>query len=335
MTLTQLRYIVAIVDAGLNITAAANRIYATQPTISKQLKLLEGELGFQLFTRRGKSLNAVTPAGEQVINTAREVVDKARDIRSLAADLRGEGRGQLTIVTTHTQARFFLPTPVREFRRRYPAVTVHLKPQADAGILEQFSSGRDHVALVSTSGDSRPQAGLAIPVYRWSRAVAVPKAHALADLGRPLRLQDLAEHPLVSYDSSLRPESSLQRAFRDLGLVPRLAFTSGDADLIKTYTRTGAGVGILAQMAVDPHDQRDLAILDASSLFPDCTTWLVLRRDRVLRSFVLALVRELAPHVDPRDVRAALDDEPGAQQWPEAPHWGERLGAHPRLRAIA
>ncbi|MCE4509061.1 LysR family transcriptional regulator, partial [Xanthomonas hortorum] len=71
MTLTQLRYLVAIADAELNITLAAARVHATQPGLSKQLKQLEDELGFLLFVRKGRSLDAVTPAGVEVIERAR------------------------------------------------------------------------------------------------------------------------------------------------------------------------------------------------------------------------------------------------------------------------
>src|SRR5699024_6427169 len=136
----------------------------------------------------------------------------------------------------------------------------------------------------------------AIPVYRWSRLAIVPAAHPLTRLGRPLQLQDLDGLPLVSYESSLRPDSSLQQAFRSQGLKPQLACTSSDADLIKTYVRSGLGVGLLAEMALGQADRQDLTILDSRDLLPECTTWLVLRRDRVLRGYSQALVGGLAPH---------------------------------------
>lgn len=88
MTLAQLRYLLAIIDANLNITAAAQRVNATQPGISKQLKLLEEELGFQIFLRRGKSLQSLSPSGAQVIERARVLVSEAASIHALAADYR-------------------------------------------------------------------------------------------------------------------------------------------------------------------------------------------------------------------------------------------------------
>jgi len=109
MTLTQLRYLVAIADSGFNITQAAERVHATQPGLSKQLKQLEDELGFQLFLRKGRSLEGVAPAGVKVIEHARRILAEAANIRSYAANERGEHRGRLLLATTHTQARYVLP----------------------------------------------------------------------------------------------------------------------------------------------------------------------------------------------------------------------------------
>src|SRR5579859_8047898 len=220
MTLTQLRYIVAIADAGLNITLAADNVHATQSGISKQLKQLEGELGFQVFTRRGKSLDAITPAGVQVLERARTILHEARNIRALAANLREEAQGELSVATTHTQARFVLPEAIARLKQQYPDLGVHIRPQGEGRIISLFESGEVDLAIVSTSGQA-PEGGIAIPLFRWYRRAVVPHGHPLAKLGRPLRIEDLAEHPLVSYESSLQPDSSLRRAFAAKELTPR------------------------------------------------------------------------------------------------------------------
>lgn len=321
MTLTQLRYLVAIFDSGLNITQAAEQVHATQPGLSKQLKQLEDELGFQLFSRKGKSLAAITPAGQQVIDRARVILDEARNIRALAANLRGDDKGELSITTTHTQARFVLPGAIAQLKQRYPAVNVHLKPHGDAQVMGLFERGQADLAIISTTG-TPPGDGLAVPLFRWRRAVIVPQGHTLGSLKRALKLADLDGQPLVSYESSLRPESSLRRAFAAAGVVPRFSCTSRDADLIKTYVRAGLGIGILAEMALSADDERDLRVIDGGALFPECTTWLVLRRDRVLRAYTATLAELIAPQLDPRDLQRALaGEEPAA--WPTPPLWGE------------
>lgn len=318
MTLNQLRYFVAIADSGLNITLAAEHVHATQPGLSRQIKQLEDELGFVLFTRKGRSLSSLTQAGDQVLVHARRVLDEAGDIRALAANQRGERKGRLTIVTTHTQARYVLPAAIAATRREFPAVSIRLQPSDESEILAHLARGGDEFAVISTSG-AVPGAGVAVPLFRWRRVVLAPADHAFARRRRPVSLRELSAVPLVSYESSRRPESSLRRAFDAARLPMQLAMTAHAADLIKTYVRAGLGIGILAEMAVSPRDT-DLRALPAPASLPECITWAVLPRGRVLRDYTLRLLRAVAPQIDPIDVRrvAAGNAEPA---WPKPPAW--------------
>ncbi|WHZ20221.1 MAG: Transcriptional regulator, LysR family [Rhodanobacteraceae bacterium] len=326
MTLNQLRYLAAIVDSGLNITLAAEHVHATQPGLSRQIKQLEDELGFLLFTRKGRSLTALTQAGEHVLVHARRLLDEAGNIRALAANQRGERKGRLTLLTTHTQARYVLPAAIAATRRAFPAVSIRLQPSDEGEILAQLARGGDELAVISTSG-AVPAEGVAVPLFRWRRMVLVPASHRLARRRKPVSLRELSALPLVSYESSRKPESSLRRAFDAAKLPMQLAMTAHDADLIKTYVRAGLGVGILAEMAVTP-DDTDLHVLPAPAALPECITWAVLPRGRVLRDFTLRLLRELAPQIDPIDVRRVVagNAEPA---WPAPPAWSNM----PRLRS--
>jgi DNA-binding transcriptional LysR family regulator len=320
MTLTQLRYLVAIADAELNITLAATRVHATQPGLSKQLKQLEDELGFLLFVRKGRSLESVTPAGEEVIGRARAVLAEANNIRTYAANQRRESHGQLVLTTTHTQARFVLPPAVARIKQAYPQVSVHLQQAAESDALDLLGQGDADMAIVSTAG-SEPTTGIAVPLYRWRRLVVVPKGHPLDRAGQVPDMAALAAHPLISYESSTRPNSSLRRAFAAKRLEPDLALTALDADLIKTYVRTGLGVGLLAEMAVNSNDA-DLRAWPAPDAVPECIAWAVLPRERVLRDYALELVHVLAPQIDKRDLRRVLDGNQEAG-WPPPPSWEE------------
>jgi len=317
MTLTQLRYLVAIADSGLNITLAAERVHATQPGLSRQLKQLEDELGFQLFARRGRSLEAVTEGGRQVLAHARRALAEAANIRSYAANRRGEAHGRLTIATTHTQARFVLPAAVARTRQAFPEVSIHLQPVADAEVLERLALGQADFALLSSTGEP-PGGGVAVPLFRWRRQVLVPAGHPLAGAGTPT-LEQLATFPLVTYESAQQPASSLRRAFAAHGLEPQLAMTARDADLIKTYVRAGMGVGLLAEMALGAGDT-DLRALPAPASIPGCIAWAVLSRERVQRDFALALLQALAPQLDRRDLRRVLEGNQDAA-WPPPPEW--------------
>ena len=323
MTLTQLRYLVAIADSGLNITQAAERVHATQPGLSKQLKALEDELGFQLFVRRGRSLESVAPAGVRVIEHARKVLAEVANIRSYAANERGELSGRLLLATTHTQARSVLPPVIAAVKREFPQVNVDLLAAGDAEVLNWLDQA--DLALISTAG-SVPQGGVAVPLYRWRRVLLVQREHPLARLAHAPTLAELAAHPLISYESSTRADSSLQRAFAGAGVAPQVGMTARDANLIKTYVRAGLGAGLLAEMAVDASDE-DLRILQAPPEIPECVTWAVVPRGRVLREYALSLLHRMAPQLDRRDLRRVLEGNQGAA-WPAPPHWGELLHAN-------
>jgi len=318
MTLTQLRYLVAIADANLNITLAATRVHATQPGLSKRLRQLENELGCLLFVRKGRRLDAVTPAGDAIIARARAMLAEADNIRTYAANQRRENHGQLVLGTTHTQARFVLPPAVARIKQRWPQVSVHLQPVAEGEALDLVGQGEADIAIVSTNGQP-PGTGVAVPLYRWRRLVLVPRGHALDRADRPPKLSDLARYPLMTYESASRPDSVLHRVFAERALEADMALSALDADIIKTYVRTGLGVGLLAEMAVST-DDTDLRAWPAPSAIPECITWAVLAKDRVLRDYALELVHALAPQIDPYDLRRVLDGNQTAH-WPAPPTW--------------
>lgn len=296
MKLQQLKYLLAIADNGLNITTAAQRLYTSQPGVSKQLKLLEKELGLQLFTRKGKSLGGITPAGQQVIARARVVMQEVDNIRSLASDYFHEQAGTLSLATTHTQARYVLPQVIKEFRQRYPKVSLELHQGTSEQIADMVAANEIDFAIATGSRELFSDL-LLVPSYRWDRKILVPKHHELTQLKRKVTLADLAEYPLVTYVFSFGGQSSLKRAFAEQGLKPDVVFTARDADVIKTYVRMGLGVGIVASMAEDRDERNDLEAVDAEGLFPRCTTWIGFRRDAVLRRYMLDFMRLFAPHI--------------------------------------
>lgn len=298
MKLQQLKYLLAIVDNGLNITAAAERLYTSQPGVSKQLKLLEEELGLQIFMRKGKSLGGITPAGEKVIERARLVMREVDNIRSLASDFFHEEEGSLSIATTHTQARYVLPDVVKEFRKRYPRVSLNLHQGTSEQIADMVAANEIDFAIATGSRELFSNL-LLVPSYHWDRKILVPKNHELTLLDRKATLADLARYPLVTYVFSFGGQSSLKKAFEEAGLEPDVVFTARDADVIKTYVRMGLGVGIVASMAESCDDRRDLVAIDAEGLFPRSTTWIGFRKEAVLRRYMLDFVQLFAPHIEP------------------------------------
>lgn len=308
MTLKQLKYLLGVVDNGLNITAAAEHLYTSQPGISKQLRQLEQEVGVQLFSRKGKTLVALTPAGSSVVDYARRIQRDVDNIRSLSKELMDEQDGTLSIATTHTQARYVLPSVIREFHERYPRVNLELHQGTSEQIADLVADGRVDFAIATESRDLFPDLNL-LPCFRWDRIVLTPKQHELGNNDDDLTLARLAAHPLITYVFSSARESSFLRAFAEEGLDPNVVFTARDADVIKTYVRMGMGVGVIAPMALQCEDTEDLNAICAKGLFPQVTTWLGMPRDRVLRGYMREFIELFAPHWPASSIEQAATAE--------------------------
>jgi len=303
MNFQQLRYLVAVRDNGLNITAAARQLRTSQPGVSRQLKLLESELGFHLFERQGRALVRTTAAGEDIVARAATILQKMQNMQRTPAEWSQAVRGTLSIATTHTQARYVLPQVIRAFRANYPGVRLHLHQGTSEQIAEMVARDRVDFAIATGSAELFPHL-IRLPVYRWHRAVVVPRGHPLSSAGK-LTLRKLADYPIVTYVFSFAGRSSLLALFETAGLSLDVALTARDSDVIKTYVRIGLGVGILAKLAVDPAIDSDLIMLDAAHLFEEHTTWIGFRRGALLRSFMYEFIELLASHLPRWRVRAA------------------------------
>jgi LysR family transcriptional regulator, cys regulon transcriptional activator len=303
MRFQQLQFLMAVYECDLNITVAARRLKISQPGISRQLKDLEAELGFHIFERHGRSLIRVTPAGEEIIERAGRILREIQNIRRVGTAIHKPHEGTLSLATTHTQARYVLPEVVRAFRAKYPKVRLHLHQGTSEQIADMMKRDDVDFAILTGSEDLFPEL-LRLPVYRWNRTVVVPHDHPLASGGR-LTLARVARYPIVTYVFSFSGRSSLQALFDGAGLTLNASLTARDADVIKTYVRCGLGVGIVASMAIDTHEDRDLAVLDASHLLESHTTWLGFRRGTLLSDYMYDFIAALAPHLSPRFVKRA------------------------------
>ena len=306
MKLHQLRYLAAVAQTGLNITAAAEKLHTSQPGVSKQIKLLEDELGFQIFVRDGRNLTRVTPAGQQVIDRAIRILREVQNIKRLSDDLKDEERGSLSIATTHTQARYVLPEVIKQFRDKYPEVRPAPAPghlgadRRDGGARPYRLRDRNRLADAVRRFLAAALLSLASSRRRATQpsARAGQEAHAEAARGasdRHVRLQLLGTRPRCS------------RSSRDEGLVPNVVLTARDADVIKTYVRLGLGVGIVASMAIEEQEDSDLVHIDTSDLFPAHITWIGFRRGGLLRKYQLDFIQLFAPHLTRRTIERAAN----------------------------
>ena len=309
MKLQQLRYIVEVANHGLNVSATAQALFTSQPGVSKQIRLLEDELGVEIFVRTGKHLTQVTQVGQQIIDMATQVLRQTSVIKQIADECSNEASGELTIATTHTQARYALPSVIQEFRQKYPEVALHMKQGAPAQIAELAASGAADFAI-ATEGMELFKDLVMMPCYEWNRSVVVPKGHPLAAkavMANTLTLQDIADYPIVTYVFGFTGRSRLDDAFQAVSLTPNVVFTATDTDVIKTYVRLGFGVGIIASMAYDESQDSDLVRIDASHLFASSVTHIGCRRGTFLRRYMLDLIQSFAPHLEARTVSQAQE----------------------------
>lgn len=305
MKLQQLRYIWEVAHHDLNVSLTAQSLYTSQPGISKQIRLLEDELGVEIFSRSGKHLTRVTPAGQAILAIAGEILRKTESIRQIALEYSDQKRGHLSIATTHTQARYRLPKVIERFIAQYPEVALHMHQGSPQQIAEMAADGTADFAIATEALDNYGDL-IMLPCYHWNRSVVVPKSHPLA-ARRELTLEDVAQYPIVTYVFGFTGRSKLDEAFKMAGLTPRVVFTATDADVIKTYVRLGLGIGIIAHMAFDPAvDGGDLVALDASHLFESSTTRIGFRRGTFLRGFMYDFMYGFAPHLTRERVDAAV-----------------------------
>lgn len=306
MKLQQLRYIWEVAHHELNVSATAQSLYTSQPGISKQIRLLEDELGIEIFVRSGKHLTHITPVGKTIIDQAGEILRKVESIKQAAHEFRDEKSGSLSIATTHTQARYALPAVIESFIGQYPEVSLHMHQGSPIQIAEMAANGEVDFAIATEGLDLFADLVM-LPCYRWNRSIVVPNNHPLVARDR-LTLRDIAAHPIVTYVFGFTGRSKLDDAFKSEGLEPRVVFTATDADVIKTYVRLGLGIGIIADMAHDPVEDPDLVALDASHLFASSTTMIGCRKGTFLRGFMYDFMEHFAPHL----IRELVDQAFGA-----------------------
>jgi LysR family cys regulon transcriptional activator len=302
MKLQQLRYICEVARQGLNLSVAAEKLFTSQPGVSKQVRLLEDELGVEIFVRHGKRIVEITPPGRDIIRVAERMLRDATNLKNVAQEFTSEQNGSLTVATTHTQARYALPPVVKRFMEAYPGVRLSLRQGSPMQIAEMASSGEADLAIATEAIELFSELVM-LPCYQWNRCVVVPPRHPLLKV-TPLTLEAIARYPIITYDFAFTGRSKINQAFEARGITPNVSLTAIDADVIKTYVELGLGVGIVAYMAFDPERDRQLHAIDASHLFESSTTHMGIRKNTYLRGYTYAFIEMFASHL----TRIAVDD---------------------------
>jgi LysR family cys regulon transcriptional activator len=296
VNLHQLRFVQEAVRRNLNLTETAKALYTSQPGISKAILELEEELGIDIFVRHGKRLRRITEPGQQVLKSVEVILREVANLKRIGEEFSQQDSGRLSIATTHTQARYVLPEPVAQLRKRYPKVQVTLHQGSPEQVAQMLLDDTADIGLATESLSEYDEL-ITLPCYEWQHVVVVPTHHPLAEVERPT-LEQLSEFPLVTYQPAFTGRRRIDLAFAQRRLTPSIALEAIDSDVIKTYVRSGLGVGIVAEMAmqVEPA-QGDLLSKPAQHLFGQNTSRVAFRRGAYLRGYVLGFAELLSPRL--------------------------------------
>lgn len=305
MKLQQLRYLVEVSRRGLNVSDAAEALYTSQPGVSKQIKMLEDELGIIVFERSGKRLTGITEPGKAVLEISSRILREAENLKRVGEEYAGGDSGSLIIATTHTQARYSLPLVVKRFTERYPRVRLNLHQGTPTQVAEWAANGEADIAIATEALDHYPQL-VTMPCFQWTHCVIAPVGHPVLSQ-MPLSLATLTRYPLITYDPAFTGGGRITKAFERHGLTPNVVLSAIDADVIKTYVGLGLGLGIIARIAFDPVRDTGLAALDASHLFESNTTRIGLRRGTYLRRYEYDFIELFAPHLTRKAVQKSME----------------------------
>jgi LysR family cys regulon transcriptional activator len=304
MNFQQLRSIREASRRGYNLTEVANVLFTSQPGVSRQIRELEEELGVEIFERNGKRLTGLTDPGKGILRIIDRLLLEAENLQQASQEYSGVKRGTLTIATTHTQARYVLPKVVQAFRAAFPEVRIALQQSSPEHIAEWVLSGKADVGI-ATEGLSQFDGLVSFPCYEWNHVIVVPDGHPLLACA-PVRLEDLAAYPLITYDVGFTGRGHIDDAFRKAGIATDIVLTAMDSDVIQQYVSLGLGVGLVASMAVEHHRGSGLQAIVASHLFAPNVTRLAVRRGAYLRSYTCDFIVQFAPQLTRSEVQKAM-----------------------------
>ena len=305
MNLQQLKIVIETAKQNFNLTEVANTLFTSQSGISKHIKDLEDELGVELFVRKGKRFLGLTDPGKELIQIAERILLDAKNIKKLADQFSQSDQGQLTIATTHTQARYALPQIVRDFKNAFPKVHLAIHQGSPSEIVELLKKGEADIGIATESLGQIAEL-VTFPFYNWHHAIILPKGHALENK-KDVTLEEIAEYPLVTYHEGFTGRKSIDEAFHKKNLSPDIVISALDADVIKTYVELDLGIGIIASMAYQKDRDTKLSLIDTENLFSNNTTHIAIRQGHYLRGYAYKFLELCSKDLSEAKIKSAIN----------------------------
>lgn len=290
MNLNQLELLRILQETHFNQSKAAEKLNVVQSAASRQLQLFEDELGSPLFERHGKKLLGLTPFGNRVMEQVERINQAKKNIQAIADDFRDNRNGALHIATTHTQAKYLLPTPVQRFREKYPGITIYMVQSSPADLIQHLHHHKADIAVCTERLDEDDKL-VVKSCYEWQHIAVVPRHHPLAQ--GDVSLGRLASFPILTYSPGFTGRSTIEKAFKNAGKELDITLSAADSDVIKTYVRLGLGVGIIANTSYETGNDGDLVALDLSHLIPRSVTKIAYLKHLYLPSYLEYFISEL------------------------------------------
>lgn len=298
MNLQQFRFIRETIRRNFNLTEASRVLFTSQPGVSKAIIEFEDELGIKIFERHGKRIKGLTKPGQAVANIIERVMREVDNLKKVSDEFAKRDEGSLVIGCTHTQARYFLPKVIPEFRKRFPKVRVSLAEGSPSQLANMILQEQADIAL-ATETLANVEGLTTLPCYSWTHTLVLKPDHPLTSLtstqAKNITLEQIAQYPLITYDRAFTGRNSIDRAFEEKQITPDIVLEAIDADVIKTYVDVEIGIGIIAGVAFDPRRDTNLVGIPVGHLFGEHTTRIGLKKGVFLRDYVYAFLSMCAP----------------------------------------
>ena len=304
MNLHQFRFVREAVRQNFNLTDAAKALFTSQPGVSKAIIELEEELGIDIFSRHGKRIRGLTEPGRQVLKSVELILQEVEGLKRIGKEFAAQDSGSLTIATTHTQARYSLPSVVQQFSQKFPKVRLSLLQGNPKQVAEMVTNNLADVAI-ATEAIAEVDGLVSLPCFQWEHMVITPTDHPLLKL-KSIPLEDIAAYPLITYDAAFAGRNKIDQAFARRALKPDVVLEAIDADVIKTYVELGMGIGIIAGLAYNATRDVNLKAIPAGHLFGMNLSRVALKEGAYLRSYVFTFIELLAPSLTRKMVENAL-----------------------------